>query len=209
MNAMDLDLGATWFLRASKTPALKFESRRDAYFHAGVAAYRRCCNEGQRSRITAGHAQRVHADGASLHNELIELGNQLVGHSTPLYDMAPVGARCLSKQDGLHALIDGWGSALKISVSKEDLKRFALLCYALNKDYVRPEIDRMQQLLNHEISRMTPEQVFTQPIWLVAWGDKVFNLMDPDRKYPGAEELSNVREFFLGRAGTKLSTDRH
>src|SRR5947209_5944218 len=52
MNAMDLDLGAIWFRHASQTSKVKrgtFDLKRDALVHAGVAAYRRCCNKGQRS----------------------------------------------------------------------------------------------------------------------------------------------------------------
>ncbi len=210
LNGMDLHLAWTWFGHASMASDDNpgdLASRRDVHFHAAVAAYRRCCNSGQRSRrkprkpeedtrITAAHAASVLSDGRELHEELIELGNKLVGHSAPDYERAAVGARCLWKrEEGLHALVGATGFTFKrVNVGKEQLERFGLLSYVLEKNYVQPEIDRMYELLDREVVTMTPEQVFMLPVFLTVWGDKVYNPIDPDRKYPKPDELPLVGE---------------
>jgi hypothetical protein len=208
LNGLDLHLAWNWFGHASlasdETPT-DLGSRCDAHFHAAVAAYRRCCNEGKRHKIkgqkgswrksdtliTEAHATEVLSDGAALHKQLIELGNRLVGHSSPEFERAAVGARCLWKREqGFHALIDGTGFTLKhLTVGKEQLERFGVLCFALEKHYVQPEIDRMQVLLDREVRSMTPEQIFMLPVFLTTWGDQVYNPIDPGHRYPKPEEL--------------------
>lgn len=192
MNAMDLHLAATWFMHASlgrDDDASDLRSRRDAYFHAAVAAYRRCCNRGQRSgrKIQAKDAERIMPeDGAKLHGELLDLGNRLVGHSVLDYETAAVGARCLlDRSRGLHAYVDAWGISLKtITLRKEKLKLYWLLCYLLETKYIRPEIDNMRPLLNDEILRIPPEQLFTLPVFMLQCESNKFNPIDPSRKYP-------------------------
>jgi hypothetical protein len=210
MNSTDLHLGAIWFHQASRTGKSKrgsLESRRDAHFHAALAAYRRCCNEGQRSSrrlrklienpaITAADAQRVLSDGASLHKALLELGNQLVGHSSPGFERAAIGARCLWKRDeGMHALIDGWGTTMKqLTIDRKMIERFGLLCYALDEHYVKPEIERMRTLLNQEILAMSPEHIFSRPHFLIVMGDVAYNPMDPSRKYPKPDQIRTAED---------------
>jgi hypothetical protein len=210
MNSTDLHLASIWFWHASRRYRPKrvtLTSRRDAYFHAGLAAYRRCCNDGQRSNnrlrkvmkdpaITADDAQRVLSDGAVLHKELIELGNQLVGHSSPGFERAAVGARCLWKRDeALHAFVDGWATTMKhLTLAPKKIERYGLLCYVLDKNYLKPEIDRMRELLHKELLSMTPEHIFSLPHFLMSMGDHVFNPMDPSRKYPNPEELRIAEE---------------
>lgn len=207
LNSVDLHLASVWFEHASidgdtEREPISLASRRDAYFHAAVAAYRRCCNSGQRTlhksrhdedaRITAVHAAKVLSDGAALHKELIELGNRLVAHSTARFETAVVGARCLWKRDeGVHALIDGASMTLKVlTVGKKQLERFGLLCYALETGYLQPEINSMRELLNQEVGAMTPEDLFMRPVFLVTSSDGlVYNPMDPSRQYPRADQL--------------------
>lgn len=197
MHAMDLNFAAQWFAYAIRTSKKDFIGQ-EAYVHAALVAYRRCCNEGQRKPHLLGHgpnviraedAERVMpGDGARIHNEMFHLATRLVAHSLPAHERAAVGARCLlDRERGLNAFVDVWGFTGKLAPygSKDVLKDYGLLCYLLEKNYVRPEVDRMCDCLTEELLRKRPNELFTLPICMIdVEGGPRFNPVDRGRKYP-------------------------
>jgi hypothetical protein len=75
-----------------------------------------------------------------------------------------------------------------MTVAKEEIERFGLLCYVLKEKYLQPEIDQMRELLNQEVGAMIPEELFMRPAFMTRWGDQLYNPMDPGRQYPKADE---------------------
>jgi hypothetical protein len=197
MHAMDLNFAARWFMHATKIPKKNELEFKDAYVHAALMAYRRCCNIGQRTqrqkgyeenRIQARDAERVMpAEGAELHQQMLQLADRLVAHSHNDYERVAIGARCLlDRERGLHAFVDAWGITTKYLTygKNETLKSYGLLCFLLEKEYVRPEMERMYQLLAEELRQKRPDQLFSLPICMFdVVGGPPFDPADPRRKY--------------------------
>jgi hypothetical protein len=173
LHQMDLQLAKNWFYVGSlqKEEAEEFWSKDAlayAAVHAAIAAYRRCCNTGQRGRqyqLTATDAESVLSGGAKLHNELVKLGNKLVGHSLQEYEVAVVGARCFfDARRGLFSYIGAHGTTFKrIGLMRSDLEKYSILCHALETLYLEPKVCELTEKLETELREMSPEELFSMP----------------------------------------------